>query len=59
MTERRARQSWAALAAGTEDIGLRLHPDNTKLVRCKDSGLPGLAVVRRSALFLQVSAASV
>jgi RNA-directed DNA polymerase len=37
VTERQARQVWAALAARMEEVGLRLHPDKTKLVYCKDS----------------------
>jgi RNA-directed DNA polymerase len=37
VTERQARQVWAALAKRMEDVGLRLHPDKTKLVYCKDS----------------------
>jgi len=37
VTERQARQVWAALEARMEEVGLRLHPDKTKLVYCKDS----------------------
>jgi RNA-directed DNA polymerase len=37
VTERQARQVWAVLSKRMEDIGLRLHPDKTKLVYCKDS----------------------
>jgi RNA-directed DNA polymerase len=37
VTERQARQVWAALAARMEEVGLRLHPDKTKLVYCKDT----------------------
>jgi RNA-directed DNA polymerase len=37
VTERQARQVWVALAARMEEVGLRLHPDKTKLVYCKDS----------------------
>jgi retron-type reverse transcriptase len=36
VTERQARQVWAALAKRMEHVGLRLHPDKTKLVYCKD-----------------------
>ncbi len=35
-TERQARQVWAALSERMESFGLRLHPDKTKLVYCKD-----------------------
>jgi RNA-directed DNA polymerase len=35
-TERQARQVWAALAERMECVGLRLHPDKTKIVYCKD-----------------------
>jgi RNA-directed DNA polymerase len=37
VTERQARQVWAALAKRMEDVGLRLHPDKTKLVYCRDT----------------------
>jgi RNA-directed DNA polymerase len=37
VTERQARQVWAALAKRLADVGLRLHPDKTKIVYCKDS----------------------
>jgi RNA-directed DNA polymerase len=36
VTERQAREVWAALAERMESVGLRLHPDKTKLVYCKD-----------------------
>ena len=36
-TERQARQVWAALAERMDEVGLRLHPDKTKIVYCKDS----------------------
>ncbi|HZM75851.1 MAG TPA: group II intron reverse transcriptase/maturase, partial [Candidatus Limnocylindrales bacterium] len=36
-TERQARQVWAALADRLESVGLRLHPDKTKIVYCGDS----------------------
>ena len=36
VTERQARHVWAALAERMESVGLRLHPDKTKLVYCKD-----------------------
>lgn len=35
-TERQARQVWAALAERMDSVGLRLHPDKTKIVYCKD-----------------------
>jgi RNA-directed DNA polymerase len=35
-TERQAQQVWAALAERMENVGLRLHPDKTKIVYCKD-----------------------
>ena len=35
-TERQARQVWAALSERMESVGLRLHPDKTKIVYCKD-----------------------
>jgi RNA-directed DNA polymerase len=34
-TERQAREVLAALAARMEEVGLRLHPDKTKIVYCK------------------------
>ncbi|MEV8530049.1 reverse transcriptase domain-containing protein [Streptomyces sp. NPDC052000] len=37
VTERQARQVWAALEARMEEVGLRLHPDKTKLVYCSVS----------------------
>jgi RNA-directed DNA polymerase len=37
VTERQARQVWAALETRMEQVGLRLHPDKTKLVYCKDT----------------------
>jgi RNA-directed DNA polymerase len=35
-TERQAREVWTALAERMESVGLRLHPDKTKVVYCKD-----------------------
>jgi|SRR5436305_5226173 len=35
-TERRARQVLAALEVRMEQVGLRLHPDKTKIVYCRD-----------------------
>src|SRR6266571_3994636 len=35
-TERQARQVWAALSERMDNVGLRLHPDKTKVVYCKD-----------------------
>lgn len=40
-TERQAREVWAALAERMEQVGLRLHPDKTKIVYCKDDNRPG------------------
>ncbi|WP_433464147.1 group II intron reverse transcriptase/maturase [Spirillospora sp. CA-128828] len=40
-TERQARHVLAALAARMEEVGLRLHPDKTKLVYCQDIGRRG------------------
>jgi RNA-directed DNA polymerase len=40
-TERQARQVWAVLADRMEEVGLRLHPDKTKIVYCKDDNRPG------------------
>ena len=34
VTERQARQVWAALADRLESVGLRLHPDKTRIVYC-------------------------
>lgn len=41
VTERQARAVWAALAVRMEEIGLRLHPDKTKIVYCKDANRRG------------------
>jgi group II intron reverse transcriptase/maturase len=41
VTERQAREVWAALADRLEQVGLRLHPDKTKIVYCKDDNRPG------------------
>jgi RNA-directed DNA polymerase len=35
-TERQAREVWAALEQRLASVGLRLHPDKTKIVYCKD-----------------------
>lgn len=35
-TERQAQRIWAALAERMNSVGLRLHPDKTKIVYCKD-----------------------
>ena len=40
-TEWQARQVLAALSARMEEVGLRLHPDKTKIVYCKDSNRRG------------------
>jgi RNA-directed DNA polymerase len=37
VTERQARNVLAALAERMEHVGLRLHPDKTKIVYCRDS----------------------
>ena len=37
VTERQAREVWAALAVRLEQVGLRLHPGKTKIVYCKDT----------------------
>lgn len=37
VTERQAREVWAALSRRMDSVGLRLHPDKTKIVYCKDS----------------------
>ena len=37
VTERQAREVWAALSVRMESVGLRLHPDKTKIIYCKDS----------------------
>jgi hypothetical protein len=36
VTERQARAVWAALAERMASVGLRLHPDKTRIVYCKD-----------------------
>jgi hypothetical protein len=36
-TESQARRVWAALEQRMAEVGLRLHPDKTKLVYCQDS----------------------
>jgi RNA-directed DNA polymerase len=36
VTERQAHQVWAALAERMESVGLKLHPDKTKVVYCRD-----------------------
>jgi RNA-directed DNA polymerase len=41
VTERQARHVWAALAERMEQVGLRLHPDKTKIVYCKDDNRRG------------------
>jgi RNA-directed DNA polymerase len=37
VTERQAKQVWAALTGRLAELGLELHPDKTKIVYCKDS----------------------
>ena len=41
VTERQARAVWAALADRMDQVGLRLHPDKTKIVYCKDDNRRG------------------
>lgn len=41
VTERQARQVWAALQERLASVGLRLHPDKTKIVYCKDDNRRG------------------
>lgn len=41
VTERQAREVWAALADRMEQVGLRLHPDKTRIVYCKDDHRTG------------------
>jgi len=41
VSERQARQVLAALGNRMEEVGLRLHPDKTKIVYCKDSNRRG------------------
>ncbi len=36
VTQRQAQQVLAALTARMADVGLRLHPDKTRVVYCKD-----------------------
>jgi group II intron reverse transcriptase/maturase len=38
VSERQARQVLAALGDRMEEVGLRLHPDKTRIVYCKDAG---------------------
>jgi RNA-directed DNA polymerase len=42
VTERQAREVLAALAVRMEEVGLRLHPDKTKIVYCRDGQRRGL-----------------
>ena len=41
VTERQARQVLAALADRMVEVGLRLHPDKTRIVYCKDGNRRG------------------
>ncbi len=41
VTERQARHVWAALTDRMEQVGLRLHPDKTKIVYCQDDNRRG------------------
>src|SRR5512142_907007 len=40
-SEREARVVWAALSARMAEVGLRLHPDKTRIVYCRDDNRPG------------------
>lgn len=40
-SEEQARQVWAALAKRMEQVGLRLHPDKTRIVFCKNGRRSG------------------
>jgi RNA-directed DNA polymerase len=40
VTERQAREVWAALDTRMGEVGLRLHPGKTKIVYCKDGARP-------------------
>ncbi len=42
VSESQAQQVWAALARRLEDVGLRLHPDKTRIVYCKDDRRRGV-----------------
>jgi RNA-directed DNA polymerase len=42
VSEREAQEVLAALTDRMEEVGLRLHPDKTKIVYCKDGGRRGL-----------------
>ena len=42
VSERQARMVLAALAERMAEVGLRLHPDKTKIVYCKNSGRQGV-----------------
>jgi RNA-directed DNA polymerase len=41
VSERQARAVWAALAERLDSLGLRLHPEKTKIVYCKDDNRRG------------------
>src|SRR5512144_38222 len=41
VSERQARTVWAALSARMAEVGLRLHPDKTRIVYCRDDNRPG------------------
>lgn len=41
VTERQARRVWDALAERLESVGLRLHPDKSRIVYCKDDNRRG------------------
>ena len=41
VSERQAHRVWAALAVRMAEVGLRLFPDKTKIVYCRDDNRPG------------------
>jgi group II intron reverse transcriptase/maturase len=51
VTERQARAVWAALVDRMDEVGLRLHPDKTKIVYCGDDNRLG-SFEQRSFTFL-------
>ena len=46
VSERQARMVWAALDKRMAEVGLRLHPDKTKIVYCKDANRGGTYPVK-------------
>ena len=43
VSERQAREVLAAIGARMEQVGLRLHPDKTRIVYCQDGQRPANA----------------